>query len=297
VLASKRSVPGGRASELTFTPEQWREALADPEALLTGEGVEIVKDSPSVLIVRRTLRVGPTELEVHVTRSRRKRRIRWLLDLFRPSRALRCFGLGHALLARHLYTALPLAALQRRRGRFLLDSILITETVSDAVPLGRFLNRYLGGEGSGDPLERPAQRRLAREVLWQLGRLVRRLHEAGFAHRDLKSANLLVHWRQGQTVPPELVLVNLEGMRRVPLVTARQEFRGLMRLNVSLLNCPVVNRAGRLRMLMGYLRRPGSGRINYRPYWRVLQEWSTRKIRRQIASRRRRQKAQRRSQS
>ena len=34
-----------------------------------------------------------------------------------------------------------------------------------------------------------------------------------------------------------------------------------MRLNVSLLKCPVVNRAGRLRMLMGYLRRLASGPV------------------------------------
>jgi len=87
--------------------------------------------------------------------------------------------------------------------------------------------------------------------------------------------------------------VDLDGVRQVRRVTARQEFRGLMRLNVSLLECPVVNHAGRLRMLLGYLRRPGAGRINFKPYWRVLQRWSSKKIRRQIASRQRRQKAQR----
>jgi hypothetical protein len=67
-----------------------------------------------------------------------------------------------------------------------------------------------------------------------------------------------------------------------------------MRLNVSLLACPTVNQAGRLRMLLGYLRRPGCGRIDFKPYWRVLEEWSQKKIRRQIRSRRKRQKAARR---
>ena len=78
-------------------------------------------------------------------------------------------------------------------------------------------------------------------------------------------------------------------------MTARQEFQGLMRLNVSLLECPAVTHAGRLRMLLGYLRRPGAGRINFKPYWRQLQRWSRGKIRRQIRSRQRRQRAQRRS--
>jgi len=294
VLASKRSVPGTRAAPLRFSPEQWREALSDPEALFAGTDVEVVKDSPSSLVVRRRLRVGPHELDVYVKRSRRKRAVRWLLDVFRRSRALRAFGLGHALLARHIHTALPLAAMEKRRGGFLLDSILITEAVDSGLHLNRFLNRHLGDGASGGSLSGATRRRLGRQVLWQLGRLVRRLHQEGFAHRDLKASNLLVHWDGRGRLPPEIIMVDLDGLRRVRHVSARQEFRGLMRLNVSLLECPAVNHAGRLRMLLGYLRRPGLGRINFKPYWRVLQEWSGRKIRRQIASRQRRQRAQRR---
>ncbi len=295
VLESKWGVPGCVGSQLSFTAEQWREALADPEALLAGPGAAVVKDSASSLVVRRTLRVGPHAVEVYVKRARRKHRIRWLTDLFRPSRALRAFRLGHSLLARRIHTALPLAAMEKRRGRLLVDSILITEAVDDALHLNKFLTRYLGNHTEGDALEAPARKRLAQQVLWQLGRLLRHLHQNRFAHRDLKAANLLVHWQGEPAVSPELTLVDLDGVRQVCHLSARREFRGLMRLNVSLLECPVVNRAGRLRMLLGYLRRPGVGRINYRPVWRLLQHWSGQKIRRQIASRRRRQKAQRRA--
>jgi hypothetical protein len=64
-----------------------------------------------------------------------------------------------------------------------------------------------------------------------------------------------------------------------------------MRLNVSLLRCPAVNHAGQLRMLLGYLRRPGSGRLAFKPYWRVLEQWSARELRRKIHSLQQRQKA------
>jgi len=295
VLASKRDVPGSKATSAVFTPGQWREVLADPEALFSGPDAEVVKDSPSSLVVRRRLRVGPTELDVYVKRTRRKRAVRWLTDLFRRSRALRAFRLGHQLLARHIHAALPLAALEKRRGRFLLDAILITEAVDSSLHLNKFLNRHLGDGPNGDPLAPRHRRRLAKQVLWQLGRLIRRLHQAGFAHRDLKASNLLVRWDGSVRRPPAVIMVDLDGLRRVHYVSARQQFRGLMRLNVSLLECPVVNHAGRLRMLLGYLRRVGSGRIDFKPYWRVLERWSSKKIRRQIASRQRRQKAQRRA--
>ena len=292
ILASKRRLPGSGACEHTFSAEDWQEALSDPDALFTGDDVKVIKDSPSSFVVRRRLRIGAAEIDVYIKRSRRKRFIRWVIDLFRRSRALRGFYLGHALLGRHIYTALPLAAMEKRRWGFLVDSILITEQVN-GLHLNKFLNRYLGGELSDDP---PIEKkRLARQVLWQLGRLLRRLHEEKFAHRDLKASNLLVHWAGLPDHPPEVILVDLDGVSRVRRVTARRQFRGLMRLNVSLLECPVVNRAGRLRMLLGYLRSPGAGKINYKPYWRLLQNWSSRKIRRQIASRQRRQKAQRRT--
>ena len=317
VLDSKRRVPGSKASELSFAAEDWRRVLADPEALFTGEGVQVIKDSPSSLVVRRRLRVGPAEVDVHVKRPRRKHWRRWVADVFRWSRPLRAFHLGHSLLARHIYTALPLAAMEKRAGPLLVDSILITETVSGgrarppdhadqggaAAPrdelrglhLNRFLNRYLGPGRDGSAVPAPRTNRLARQVLWQLGRLLRRLHEEGFAHRDLKATNLLVHWNGSPSQTPAVILVDLDGVRRVRRVTARREFRGLMRLNVSLLECPAVTHAGRLRMLVGYLRRPGMGRVPFKPHWRQLERWSSGKIRRQITSRQRRQKAQRRT--
>lgn len=289
VLASKRCMAGSKAAGHTFTAEQWRQALAEPESLLSGEGVVVVKDSPSSQVVHRTLSVGGVDLDVFIKRSRRKRAWKGLIDCLRRSRALRAFALGHALLARRIATALPLAALERRVGPYLTDSLLITETV-EAPSLQEFLRTRLGGASSDAP---GGRFQLAQEVLWQLGRLVQMLHDHAFAHRDLKATNLLVCSGRGGA-QAEVVLLDLDGLSRRRLMTSRRMFQGLMRLNVSLLQCPEVNRAGRLRMLLGYLRRPGSGRVNFKPYWRVLEEWSDRKLDAQIRSRQRRQRAARR---
>jgi hypothetical protein len=68
-----------------------------------------------------------------------------------------------------------------------------------------------------------------------------------------------------------------------------------MRLNVALLECNSVSRTDRLRMLMGYLSRRGHHRDLFKAYWYVLDDWSARKLRRQIHSRRLRQRHGRRS--
>jgi len=292
VLESKRRLAGSQAAELKLDAEGWRQALARPAELLAGEGVEVVKDSPSSLVVRRRLWIGSHSVDVFLKRRRRKRRWKIIADCFRRSRAIRAFKLGHALLTRRIPTALPLAALERRKGPLLLDSILITEAI-DAARLNVFLDTHLGRQDrSASPLDTAQQRQLAQDVLWELGRLVQRLHDNKFAHRDLKAPNLLARWPAGEV--PDIVLVDLDGLKRVSHLTARRKFQGLMRLNVSLLKCPSVSHAGRLRMLLGYLRRPGSGRINFKPYWRVLERWSAKKLTRQIRSRRKRQKATRR---
>jgi len=292
VLASKRSMAGSRAAALTFDASAWREALARPEALFEDTGGRIVKSSASTVILRRRLMVGEHEVEIFIKRPRRKRAWKVLVDCFRRARPIRAFRMGHALLTRRIATALPLACLERRIGPFLLDSILITEA-TDALGLDEFLNTWLARHPAGAPkLTAAGQWHLAQQMLWQLGKLVQRLHDNNFAHRDLKAPNLLARWSPGEI--PEVVLVDLDGLKSRRFMTAHRRFQGLMRLNVSLLKCPAVTRAGRLRMLMGYLRRPGCGRIDFKPYWYLLARWSAKKLKQQIRSRRKRQKTARR---
>lgn len=292
VLASKRKPTGSTAAMQTFTAEQWADVLADPGALMDESTGTLIKDTPSGKVVRRTLRLGPGEIDLFVKKPRTRRLWKRLANVFRTSRPKRAFTLGHQLLTRRIATALPLAVLERRIGPFLLDSILITETVH-APHLYDFMDAWLSTPPKGQiPLSAPQQRQLAQEVLWQLGRMLQQLHDSRFAHRDLKATNIRVRWEPDQR--PQIILVDLDGLVRVHFMTARRMFQGLMRLNVSLLQCPVVNHAGRLRMLLGYLRRPGSGRIHFKPYWRFLETWSARKLSQQLRSRRQRQKAQRR---
>ena len=292
ILASKWKMAGARAADLVLTGEMWQEVLADPSALLDKTAGEVVKDSNSSLVISRRLRVGAHEIDVHVKYARRKRPWKIILDCFRPARATRAFHLGHMLLTRRIPTALPLAAIERRIGPVLLGSILITETVH-GLETSQFLNRWLAWPRQGRAeLDEAQKRMLARDVLGRLGRLMHRLHDCSMAHRDLKASNMLIRWDQESA--PEVALIDLDGLRHTRLLTARQRFQGLMRLNVSLLECPAVNRAGRLRMLLGYLRSAAAEYSNYKPYWRALEQWSARKLRQQIRSRRQRQKAVRR---
>ena len=163
-------------------------------------------------------------------------------SLARPSRSMRALRRGHALLVRGIATARPAAAVDLRRHGTPADTLLLTEPVAGAQPLSDWLRAAP-----------PAADR--RHVVWELARMIRRMHEAGLTHRDLKAPNILI--ARAPASAPRPVLVDLDGLRLVRRVSARRRARDLMRLSVSLQEWGVARRTDRLRFLRTYLQRPG----------------------------------------
>lgn len=272
VLASKRRSAGSQAAAMTFTPEQWREALADVEALFAGPDVTVIKDTPGGMVVRRDLAVGGRIVHLFIKRPRR-RGLNALLGCLRRSRPRRAFAMGHKLLTRRFATPLPLAALERRCGPILLDSVLITEAV-DAAMAWQYLGEALAPPGQAEAHAGRRPGRDGRDMLWSLGRLVRRLHDAGFSHRDLKTVNILIRPANPRPVP---VLIDLDGLACPPVVTVRRRFRDLGRLLRALRTAPPrVSSASLLRVLLGYLAPPGRCWGSYKVYWLVMERLGSR---------------------
>jgi tRNA A-37 threonylcarbamoyl transferase component Bud32 len=157
------------------------------------------------------------------------------------TRSLAAFRRGHALLARGISTARPVAAVDMRRRGAVKDTLLVTEPVA-GMPLSEWLRR-------GPPASE--RRQLARA----LAQMLCRMHDAGFSHRDLKAPNILV--APCGSCGPRPVLVDLDGVRATPSVSAARRIKDLMRLSVSLDEWGVARRTDRLRFLRAYLGRSG----------------------------------------
>ena len=199
VLRLKSPADCSGTSRTVASLEDWRAALDRSDILAARPSGPVVKDSRSAMVVKRELVLGEQMLEVFVKRPRRDRWWSLSADCFRRCRCQRAFKLGHMLLARGFSTALPLAALRRRRCGILLDSALVTEVVKGQ-GLEEFFRVFLSPCVETEPAFAPARRqRLAQRLLWDLGRMLRLLHEAGFRHRDLKAANILVQAAQSKT--------------------------------------------------------------------------------------------------
>lgn len=235
--------------------------LRDPDSLWRAHADRPLKISFGSLVVAAELR-DPTTGRSHsvvVKRLRAKSFWRRCADFFRRGRALQGWYRGHALAARGIPTARPLAVyLPRGAGG---DGYLITERLDAAEDVHLY---------AWDLARRsePERRRRVRQTCDALGRIVGRLHNQGFTHRDLKANNLMVRETPGGV---EAFLIDLDALRQGSRPKPNLCCRDLARTALSAEMHPWLSRTDRLRFLRSYLKQyaPTSQR-EWKPWWRMI---------------------------
>ncbi len=267
-LRCKRPVEESRASALTLGRDWWRAQMKNPLRWFDPESGRPCKQSHSALVTRAVLSTEADQLPVIIKRPLARNWRRQLRQLFGPSRSMRGWRTGHALLNRDIPAARPLAALERGVGPLVFDNVLVTEAVPGALDLEAHLRR----EFTARP---PANWwRHKRELSDLLARHVRRLTERGFIHRDCKAQNVLVVARPRL----KLLWIDMDGLKRAGRPSLARQFRALMRLHVSLLDVPGLTRTDRARFLKAYLARSGSNPRAWRDAWRRVSRAGEQKI-------------------
>jgi tRNA A-37 threonylcarbamoyl transferase component Bud32 len=166
--------------------------------------------------------------------------------------------MGHGLIERQLPTPRPLAMIHRYCGHLLpMEGYLVTEKVPDAWGLPEAV------QATRDP---------KRIRLWaeRLARWVRRMHDRGVSHRDLKAPNILLQHATTDPANAAPVFIDLVGVR----VSSRavpwpRRAKDLARLNASFLAMPHITRTERLRFLLTYLR-TGERVLDWKKWWRAV---------------------------
>ena len=216
--------------------------LLDDANLPLQEAVETIKQTRSTVVAKARLSLLGEPALVAYKRARYKHWWKALLAVFRRSRSLRAWYLGHALLQRGIATARPVCVCEPRRRGLRWESYLAAEWI-DGEDLQAFVQRIR----DASPGARWAK---ARDAAVTLGRLLGRMHAWHVAHRDLKAANLMVVDRGEQI---EAYLIDLDGVRLLRRISPRRRARNLARLAASIAAHPWVTRTLRLRFLHAYL--------------------------------------------
>jgi hypothetical protein len=268
-LRCKRPVEESRASAMALNCDWWREQLANPLRWFDPDGGHAYKQSHSALVTRAVLPTETEKLPVIIKRPLARNWRRQLRQFLAPSRSVRGWRIGHALLNRDIPAARPLAALERCLGPVVLDSLLLTEALPAALDLDAYLRREFAARPPADWWWHK------QELSGLLVRHVRQLADRGFIHRDCKAQNVLV------VAGPRLKLlwIDMDGLKRTRRPPAAPQLQALLRLHVSLLDVPGLTRADRVRFLKAYLARFGSDPRAWRSAWHELARAAEEKIR------------------
>jgi tRNA A-37 threonylcarbamoyl transferase component Bud32 len=205
--------------------------LSEPERMLAQ--AEIVKDSRTTVVGS----VALPERNVFVKSYKTQGPLYALKNLFRSSRARRGWKAGNSCHMRGIGVALPLAYLERRRFRFLRETYLVT------------------AKAAGEDLARLATRRredfrAKRDLLGRLARNLRRMHDRGISHRDLKAENIFA--QEEGAAEYRFAIVDFDGIS-CGAVSPRRRAKNLARLARALaVNVPLTS-TDRLRLAKNYL--------------------------------------------
>ncbi|MCI0340569.1 MAG: lipopolysaccharide kinase InaA family protein [Planctomycetales bacterium] len=194
---------------MSATPPGLAEALAaGPEGLLARPGAEVIKRSRRTLVARLAPGGGiPAPGAV--------------LKVYREGAWRRRLGFGRARRAARVAARLEAAG--------------VPVTVPWACVEGPFGGAVVSPLAAGEGADRVcagASGGLRRAAASALGRLCGALHRAGFRHRDLKAANLLVAVSGAGEAAG--TLVDVDGVRRVLRLSLARRARDLARLGASL---------------------------------------------------------------
>ncbi len=251
------------------TEQEWADILKDPASLLAGGPGQSLKASSGSQVLRCELPYHGSPWTVIVKHEKRTSLLRRIAGQLGWRVVPNEFVTGWKCLHRQIPVAVPLARLQRG-GVWQQESALLSEFIPDSRDLDTFVKLHLR--------ELPAAQALAvkHRISLELARTLRRMWSCRMAHRDLKAANIRVQIASDDPREVKIVLVDLDGIRKVCWNQRAALLRSLARLDASFAHCPTVTRTDRLRLLRAVLRSIDCGGGDWKGAWHRITRMSQR---------------------
>lgn len=191
-----------------MTPGQRSEA----ENLLRQEDAEVVRSQRNL-----TVRVHIDRRPVWVKHFRPSDPIDRLVYAVRPGKAVYAWNAAMALLESGFCTPRPLIGLRAAEPLGGAAGIVAFEDVADHGPLQRVL------------MDESPESSTRNQVMGELGACLRRFHDLGFRHRDLRQGNILAGWHNGRV---SFCFLDLNRLRIQAPLTKIQRLREVEKLNL-----------------------------------------------------------------
>jgi serine/threonine protein kinase len=201
--------------------------LTDADRLFAEHGCQIIKDQRKIKVGRLTLRVAGRPRTLFVKRYKAFSLRYKLASPFMQSGAFRSLRGAAILRAAHIPTALPVAAVENRRGGVLIKSFFLSEEISGGETVDAYWRGRLFGVKGHEGVA------LRRRFLAELAQLFEKLHSQQIYHNDLKDANIMAA-ADGSENGLRLFLLDLDGVAGLARLSARRRVKNLVQINRTL---------------------------------------------------------------
>ena len=230
--------PGGMVFNKDFEVFVQQNNLLDFDTVMTFKDGEVVKHAvPERKTEKFFLKEDDTSLHVYLKRHYPQSFPKVLFQAMKLSRSETAFDEFHYIVDFHtadLPTMIPIAAGVRRVGLFGKESFLVTKAIEGCVRLDHFFS----------PGSR-VSRRQRRAVLKKVALMVKKMHDAGFNHRDLYLCHILFDNVK------ELFFVDLHRVEKRKQVPDRWKVKDIAALHYSAPK-ETISRSDRLFFLKTY---------------------------------------------
>jgi Lipopolysaccharide kinase (Kdo/WaaP) family len=219
------------ASNMNISEADWQTAWPELLRKIESDQLEIIKRDDSGDVLGAEILLGGQTVPIVVKRPRRKSLLRYLIDVFRPSRARRTWIKCWKMLLRDISVEWPMLLMEKRRLGYVTDAIVVFERVAGPVLARMQLD-------SLDPSRRD-------QMFRRIGRTLRRIEELGFTHFDAKSTNWIIF--DDPVTGPTPVMLDLDGVRHY-----RWKSAGILRLLRAMKQHPQYTPTDSLALCQGY---------------------------------------------
>lgn len=218
----------------------------DLHSTLNGNSYKIIKDTK----VRFVISIPGSDISdggIYIKLFKHKNYSDYVKYLFLPTKTKTEWKVANELLSKDINTALPLAIAEKRSWGLLNDSLLVTKTISNGKPLIEFCQANFSSMMSRKKITEK------RNILCDLAKFIRNIHEKGFFHTDLHAGNILIRFYVNPSSLDEgysFYLMDLHHVKILKNLSKRKKLYNLAQLFNSL--SPVLTRSDELDFVKSY---------------------------------------------
>jgi tRNA A-37 threonylcarbamoyl transferase component Bud32 len=217
-------------SRMDISEQDWQSAWPLLLKQIESDRLEVLKRSPSGDVLAGEIILAGRPVPIVIKRPKRKYWYRYLNEIGRGSRPRRAWKKSWQLVIRNIPTAWPMLMMEKRKFGYVTDAMVIFERIE--------------GPTLSSPKVRTHGPDAYHTLLFRVGRLLRRLEDAGLYLYDSKAENWIIKEDPKLGLIP--IIIDVDGVRSI------HQGGGIARLQRSLRQLPTFTQSDERVVFAGY---------------------------------------------